>query len=66
MDTINYNSSYVLIMIILSVRLRSDEGTSPGCPGKYTILIQDLFYMRRTVDLHVSNAYTIFNKTAGR
>ena len=33
------NSSYVLIIITLPVRLRSDESTSPGCPAKYIVLI---------------------------
>ncbi len=32
------NSSYVLIIITLPVRLRSDENTSPGYPVKYIML----------------------------
>ena len=32
------NSSYVLIIITLSVRLRTDESTSPGYPVKHIIL----------------------------
>ena len=31
------NSSYVLIIITLSVRLKSDESTSPSYPVKYII-----------------------------
>ena len=38
------NSSYVLISIILSVRLRSDEKHVPGYPVKYVILFDFVIY----------------------
>ena len=34
---ITINSSYVLISIILSIKLGTDESTSPNYPGKYII-----------------------------
>ena len=37
------NSSYVLIIITLSVRLRSDESTSPDYPVKNIISIYSVF-----------------------
>ena len=37
MVKITINSSYVLISIILSIRLGTDESTSPNYPGKYII-----------------------------
>ena len=49
------NSSYVLIIITLSVRLRTDKSTSPGNPVKYIILsmikgsyfLQVLFFCKK-------------------
>ena len=38
------NSSYVLISIILSVRLRADEKHVPGYPVKYVILFDFVIY----------------------
>ena len=37
MVRITINSSYVLISIILSLKLGTDESTSPDYPGKYII-----------------------------
>jgi len=39
------NPSYVLISIILSNRLRTDESTSPNYLGKYIILFLFFIYL---------------------
>ena len=43
MVKITINSSYVLISIILSIRLGTDESTSPNYPGKYIIFSMNTF-----------------------
>ena len=52
------NSSYVLISIILSVRLGSDESTSSNHPGKYIVSIF-IFYLNSGY-LHPSSGNTRF------
>ena len=40
------NSSYVFIIIILSVRLGTDESTSPDYPGKY--IIMPIYFLKQS------------------
>ena len=52
---ITINSSYVLISIILSIRLGTDESTSPDYPGKYIIFVYSRFFVNLIFQIGISS-----------